>query len=455
MPYKPNVLFIAVDDLRANLGCYGDPNAITPHIDALAERGTVFLRAYCQQAVCNPSRSSLLTGRRPDTIKVWDLQTHFRQTTPDVVTLPEHFKLCGYHSECIGKIYHDPRAMRDRQSWSVEETLAFTDEVGGKYVLEENIRVCNAQIGVKKAAATECADVPDNAYIDGRVADAAVQWLHALARQSRPFFLAVGFRRPHLPFSAPKKYWDMQDKSSIAEIPNPLPPQDVPAIALHDWKELRGYTDIPDLGELTPAQSAHLRHGYYAATSYTDAQIGRVLAALAEEKLAGNTVIVLWSDHGWHLGEHALWGKTTNFELDTRSPLLFVAPGDGVKGQHSVSLVEFVDIYPTLVELCGLPQPPGLEGRSLVPILQDGSVRIKDAAFSQFPRGDRMGYSLRTEEFRYTEWIRREGGETIARELYDHRCDHEESVNIAGDSQYTGVVAALAARLRSGRRLLF
>lgn len=422
-----NVLFIAVDDLRPNLGCYGDENAITPNIDRLASRGVVFDRAYCQQAVCNPSRASLMTGMRPDALRVWDLQTHFRDTTPDVVTLSEHFKNNGYRAECIGKIYHDPRSMRDRRSWASEETLAFTPEVGGKYVLPENQRSDDGK-GSWKAAATECADVEDDAYIDGRVAAATVDRLSTY--NGDPFFLGVGFRRPHLPFSAPRKYWDMQDAASVATPENPLPPTDVPELALHNWIELRGYSDIPDVGDLSSEQAAHLRHGYYAATTYMDAQVGRVLDALESAGLADDTAVILWGDHGWHLGEHGLWCKTTNFELDTRAPLLIAAPGcaPGV----TKSIVEFIDIYPTLCDLCSLDSPPHLAGRSLQKILQDTSLSIKKAAYSQFPHNGCMGCSARTDSHRYTEWINLETGRTEATELYDHTTDPLESVNLAG-----------------------
>ena len=384
-----------------------------------------------------------MTGRRPDTIRVWDLQTHFRETTPGLVTLPQHFKDHGYRSECIGKIYHDPRAARDRQSWSVEETLAFTNEIGGKYVLPEN----QNRTGSWKAAATECADVPDNAYIDGQVADAAVARIQTLPRD-HPFFLAVGFRRPHLPFSAPRCYWGMQCQEAIASPENPDPPSGVPEMALHDWQELRGYTDIPNLGDLSDEQTAHLRHGYYAATSYTDAQIGRVLDALEEGGFGDNTIIVLWSDHGWHLGEHGLWGKTTNFELDTRSPLIISAPGLGIRAK-SMSIVEFVDIYPTLVDLCDLPIPPGLEGRSFVPILKNPQHQVKEAALSQFPRGHCMGCSNRTDHYRYTAWIDREQGNIVAEELYDHNCDPLETCNQADNSEHQKNLRTLRKNLLS------
>jgi len=454
---KSNVLFIAVDDLRPQMGCYGDPDAITPHMDKLAGRGTVFERAYCQQAVCNPSRASLMTGLRPDTLRVWDLKTHFRKNQPEVVTLPQHFKNHGYHTECIGKIYHDPRSFRDPASWSIEEKLAFTDEVGGKYVLEENLKAYDPAKGRQKAAATECADVPDNAYIDGQVADAAVESLRDLAARQQPFFLAVGFRRPHLPFSAPQKYWDMQKPERIGRVPNPLPPVDVPQIALHNWQELRGYSDIPALGPLTPEQVVHLRHGYYAAMSYTDAQIGRVLAELDRAGLRESTVICLWGDHGWHLGEHGLWGKTTNFELDTHSPLIIAVPGQAAAGSRSQSLAEFVDVYPTLVELCNLPPPARLEGTSLVPVLRDPLQTVKTAAFSQFPRAmdgkQLMGYSVRTDRYRLTRWVHQDDlSKVYAVELYDYQTDPQENINIANHPANAGLLARLTAQFDAGRR---
>ena len=449
---RPNVLFIAVDDLRPQMGCYGDPYAVTPHMDRLAKRGMVFRRAYCQQAVCNPSRASLMTGRYPDTIKVWDLRTHFRKNMPNVVTLPQHFKNHGYHTECIGKIYHDPRPHRDKPSWSVPEQLAFTREVRGKYVLKDNLRIYQpgGRPGKEKAAATECADVPDNAYIDGRVADKAVRRLGVLCNQDKPFFLAVGFRRPHLPFSAPKKYWDMQKPQRIGKVANPIPPKNVPQIALHNWKELRGYTDIPRLGKLTDAQTAHLRHGYYAAMSYTDAQIGRVLAELDRLDLRSRTIICLWGDHGWHLGEHGLWGKTTNFELDTRAPLILAVPGQKTAGQSTRSLAEFTDIYPTLVELCKLPAAEGLEGRSLVPILKDPTATVRQVALSQFPRGRIMGYSMRTDRYRYVEWQDWKTKKIVARELYDHRSDAKEMINIAAAKEHQATVEKLSKLLSAG-----
>ncbi|MGD8239114.1 MAG: sulfatase [Armatimonadota bacterium] len=445
-----NVLFIAVDDLRVELGCYGDTAALTPHMDRLAEQGMVLNRAYCQEAVCNPSRASLMTGRRPDTIGVWDLRTHFRKRMPDVVTLPQHFKQHGYHAQSIGKIYHGKQAMQDAASWSAPATYEVLSK-RDQYVLDIN----RTQKAGKKMAAVENADVPDDAYVDGMVADAAIDALRQL--KDRPFFLAVGIRKPHLPFSAPKRYWDLYDRAKLPPPPNPEKPEGAPELALHNWVELRGYTDIPDVGPLSPEQAMELRHGYYAATSYADAQIGKVVAELERLGLDRNTVVILWGDHGFHLGEHDLWCKTTNFELDTRVPLILSVPGMPRPGVTADALVEFVDIYPTLVELCDLPVPDGLEGTSMAPVLEDPDRPWKRAAFSQFPRPwpsrDEprvMGYSVRTAGHRYTEWLGRETGELQARELYDHASDPLETTNLADDPACESQRRRLEQMLKDG-----
>jgi iduronate 2-sulfatase len=461
-PATLNVLSIAVDDLRPQLGCYGDATTVTPHIDGLADRGVVFRRAYCQQAVCNPSRASLMTGLRPDTTKVWDLKTHFRKALPDVVTLPQYFKEQGYHTQCIGKIYHDPAAAQDPVSWSVPETFAVTDDCGGKYVLPDNV-VKYEQTKLHKAAAAECADVPDSAYIDGRVAEAAVAVLNTI--KDKPFFLGVGFRRPHLPFSAPRKYWELYRREELSLPENTFKPKNCPDIALHNWQELRGYTDIPEIGPVDEDKARELIHGYYAATSYTDAQIAKVVGHLDKLGLRGNTVIVLWGDNGWHLGEHGLWGKTTNFELDTRIPLIISAPGFRQEGKAD-ELVELVDLYPTLCDICGLGIPDGLEGTSLVPLLREaglGASPWKDAAFSQYPgwpgapgRVSRpefehvMGYSMRTDRYRYTEWVHLVSGDAVASELYDYDQDPGETVNLAGQPELRDLAASLAVKLKRG-----
>lgn len=450
---RPNVLFIAVDDLRTQLGCYGDPAAITPRLDRLAADGTLFTRAYCQQAVCNASRQSLLSGRRPDSIRVWDLRTVFRETAPDAVSLPEYFKKQGYFTQSFGKIYHD--GLPDPESWSVPagfENMPKRED----YRLPENRA---PQHKAQKAAATEFADAPDDAYPDGKVAAGAVEALEALAREpGQPFFLAVGIRKPHLPFTAPKKYWDLYASVEIPAIAQPGAPDGAPEIALHDSIELRGYSDQPKSGPWTAEQIGTLRRGYLAATSFADAQIGRVLDALKRTGLAKNTIVVVWGDHGFFLGEHGLWAKTTNYEADTRVPLIVATPDDRPRGVRTDALVELLDLYPTLVELCGLPPAPGLEGRSFAANLGDATRPGRDFAFSQFPRPWQagrplayphiMGYAVRDASHRYVEWRDFEQGRVIARELYAYDGDELfESENLAADPANRAVLDRLAGLL--------
>ncbi len=447
----PNLLFIAADDLRTDLGCYGSPEARTPHLDALARRGVAFARAYCQQAVCNPSRASVLTGRRPDTLKVWDLKTHFRETLPDVVTLPQHFKNHGYTSVGIGKIFHNESGAKpafpfaDPVSWS--EPPVFAD--GAHW---QDWVVPGAPSGPKtKGGPVQCLDVPDEAYLDGRIAAAAVTKLGALASKAEPFFLAVGFWKPHLPFNAPKKYWDLYDRAALSGPTPDQMPAGAPAIAGHAWNELRGYAGVPKSGPLPAAQVAELRHGYLACISFLDAQVGRVIAELDRLGLAQNTIVVFWSDHGFHLGERQLWGKTTNYELDTRVPLIVAAPGVSPAGTRAMGLVELIDLYPTLVELCGRPAAPGLAGRSLVPQLRDPELAGKAVAVSQHPhpsygRATHMGYTLRTAQHRYVEWRDWQTGAVTARELYDETTDPAETVNVVETAAYAGVRRELEAQ---------
>lgn len=468
---RPNVLFIAVDDLRPELGCYGVPVIKTPNIDALAARGTVFNRAYCQQAVCSPSRTSLMTGLRPDTTKIYDLNTHFRLTIPNAVTLPELFKGCGYHTQSLSKIYHGE--LDDPQSWSVPhwrpgaptyadqrvtaqvaqetETLRARQAGEGYKVLERDPKT-GAILRVRRGPRAsgppwECGDVPDDYYADGKTASKAMEILRQV--KNKPFFLAVGFLRPHLPFVAPKKYFDLYPPRSLHLARNPFPPEDCPEYALAHWGELRSYKGMPKTGPLTDKQALELIRAYYAATSYTDANIGRVVSELERLGLRDNTIIVLWGDHGWQLGEHGEWCKHTNFEVATRSPLIISAPGQKKPGSKTDALVEFVDIYPTLCELCGIPAPKELEGTSAVPVMNDPERQWKKAAFSQYPRGNVMGYSMRTERYRYTEWVE-PGKEPAARELYDHQKDPDENTNLANRPEFADLVARLSAQLRSG-----
>jgi arylsulfatase A-like enzyme len=294
----------------------------------------------------------------------------------------------------------------------------------------------------------ECADVPDSEYSDGAIADAAIGMLRRA--KDKPFFLAVGFLKPHLPFIAPKKYWDMYRREEIPAAPNPFPPTDAPKLALTDWGELRAYEDIPRAGPLTDEKARLLKHGYYACVSYIDAQIGRLLEELGRLQLRDRTVIVLWGDHGWKLGEHGAWCKHTNFENDTHVPLICAAPGQKSPGQHTGALVEFVDIYPTLCELAGLPLPSHLEGTSFAPLLDSPEQAWKKAAFSQYPRGGQvMGYSMRTDRYRLTRWLGPDGSE-VARELYDHEKDPQENENIAGCHENASLVGELTRQMQMG-----
>ncbi len=449
---RPNVLFIAVDDLRVNLGCYGDPVAKTPAIDALAARGVKFTRAYCQEAVCNPSRQSLLTGLRPDTLRVWDLKTHFRKTSPGVVSLPEHFKNNGYFAQSFGKIFHGEAPMADPASWSVPEQWEYIAK-RDDYRLPANREPPGK---TQKAAATEFVGESDDDYPDGKVAAGAVAALDRFGKgdPAKPFFLAVGFMKPHLPFTAPKKYWDLYEGVKIPEPAQSTPPRGAPPVALHDSTELRGYSDMPKIGPVPPEQAIALRRGCYASTSFTDAQVGRVLAALDRSGLAKNTLVVLWSDHGFHLGEHGLWAKTTNYESDTRVPLIVVRPGQK-GGETCPALVELLDLFPTLVDLCGLTAVAKLEGQSLRPWLDDPARASRVAAFSQFPRPwvyragpEFMGYAVRTATHRYVEWRRFGTREVVERELYAYRGDELfETENLAANP-------AEAARIRELSQLL-
>ena len=431
-----NVLFIAIDDLRPALGCYGDRTAVSPNIDALAKRGTTFTRAYCQMAVCSPSRLSLLTGRRPDTIEVWDLKTHFRKAKPKIVTLPQHFKNNGYHTRSIGKIFHGSgKPSKDPVSWSKEPLYDYVRDPKLRYSTEANLK----GEGLKRAA-SESADAPDDSYTDGIVCDAALSALNDLKAAGRPFFLAVGFRKPHLPFCAPRKYWDLYEREDIAAPISTRHPKDAPELAVRSWMELEGYTDIPKDGNIPAAKIQELRHGYYACVSYVDAQVGRMLTRLGKLGLSESTVVVLWGDHGFHLGEQGLWTKANNYELSTRVPLIISVPRQDNAGSTTKALVELVDVYPTLTDICGLKTPKGLEGDSLKPLIDQPSRSWKTAAFSQYPRpfkgnrhkshGDIMGYSVRTDTHRYVEWREWKSRKIVARELYDHSTDRNEMTNV-------------------------
>ena len=466
---KPNILFISIDDLKPSIGSFGDEFAVTPNIDELSKEATIFLNNHNQLAICAASRVSFLTGLRPDNTKVWDLKTKMRDVNPDVLTLPEHFKNNGYETIGIGKIY-DPRAVdsgRDRRSWSVpfitQNQLKFSDGYsfpsGGFYQGKENreIRSKFRQEGIEKGVSNlnkyesdrfkppyENADVPDGAYMDGAIANRAVELIDEMD-SSKPFFLAVGFLRPHLPFNAPTKYWNMynEDEIQLAEFrtksKNPVD------IAYKGGWEINTYK-APGIEYIENEEGLlilpddiqrKLIHGYYAATSYIDAQIGKLVTKLKEKGLDKNTIIVLWGDHGFHLGDHSQWTKHTNFEQSTRSPLLIKDPR--IKKTISVnSPTEFIDVFPTLCDLAELEIPDVLDGISLKPHIMGEQTTSKIFAVSQYPRhGNIMGYSFRSKTHRYTVWVKNKKStepieikDIYAEELYDYVNDPLETDNI-------------------------
>ena len=506
---RPNVLFIAVDDLRPEFGAYGVTAVKSPNLDRLAATGMRFDRAYCQYPICGPSRASLLTGLRPDTLKIEQIDTFFRNTVPDVVTLPQHFKQNGYESVYVGKVFH-PGQTDDANSWT--RRVVTPGAPGGgpqsEYKLPASLAIVKrrsaeaaAKYGAKSelggmsgGPAWEAADVPDGEYLDGRIASGAIAALREL--KGKPFFLGVGFLKPHLPFVAPKKYFDLYDPAKLELTKAPGAPSNAPTIARHSSFELRTRTGVPTSGPIDDATNRELLRAYYACVSFVDAQIGRVLAELDALGLRENTIIVVWGDHGWHLGEYGIWGKATNHEVATRVPLIVCAPrfaGAG-GGRTSRALVEFVDVYPSLCELAGLPLPAHLAGRSFVPLLTKPEQPWKAAAFSQFPspalrewaarplspamrqtffgpviagveaqlkkehgaRYDQelfnrhvMGYSIRTDRYRCTVWVdrRNPGEEPLAVELYDHFMDPLETRNIAQQPEQRDLVLGLRGQI--------
>lgn len=448
---KPNVLLICVDDLKPQLGCYGDKLAKSPNIDKLAARGVRFDAAYCNQAVCSPSRNALLVGLRSQTLGIYDLGTNFRKSVPDAVTLPQYFKQHGYRTEAMGKIFHVGHGNHeDTASWSVPHFQA--KSIG--YALKENQAETREgalfenknPANLPKGAAYESADVDDSTYGDGKIADEAIKRLQAAKDRQEPFFIAVGFVKPHLPFCAPKKYWDLYDREKFELAKVTTPPHNAPEYAPQFGGELRNYKDMPAKGAIPDDEQRSLIHGYYAATSYMDAQLGRVLAALEETGKAKNTIIVFWGDHGWHLGDHGMWCKHTNYEQAARIPLIVVAPGQYQTGIASRYLAESVDIYPTICKLAGLPIPNGLDGQNIATTVLDPKVPTKKAIVHVYPRGNRLGRAVRTDRYRLVEWkVFGAALESAELELYDYEKDPQETENIAVERP--DVIAELRAIL--------
>lgn len=459
---RPNVLFLVVDDLLPQLGCYGVEGASTPSMDALARSGQLFERAYCQVALCQPSRASVLSGTRPATNQVYDLQTPFRRALPDIVSLPQLFREQGYTTYALGKVHHGRAPEGEQPDWSATPWRPEGGQLSyASAEYEAALEHWRARgeleplgAGPYPLLSTEAPDVPDEALPDGQIAAAALEHLRALAAREEPFFLAVGFLKPHLPFVAPAAYWERHPPESVPAVARLEPPSGAPAAALPQGGETRQYFDLRGLRSYPPAVRQRLRRGYRAAVSYADAQVGKLLDALDELGLEDDTIVVLWGDHGWHLGEQGTWGKMTNFEAATRVPLLLRAPGHTRAGARSEALVELVDLYPTLAELCALPLPDHLEGASLAPLLSDPDREWKSAVFSELRRPDRRagelwGRSIRTPRYRLTQWSRG-ASPNFALELYDYAEGEAEVLNVARRSEYADQVRELTRRLEQG-----
>ncbi|MCL7752652.1 sulfatase [Polaribacter sp. Z022] len=495
---KPNILFIGIDDLRPELGCYGSDIAVSPNLDKLASQGLLFENAYCQQAICGPSRASLLTGIRPETSGVFHNYIKFREVNPDVVTLPQHFKNNGYETVYTGKIFHHGD-LDDEKSWSRLPALDSMKHVKKPvgFALEKNLKERAAtkksmikkygkvaKYGLAMGQAYESADVPDNTYRDGYHTELAIATMKEMnAKSDKPFFLGLGFNKPHLNWVAPKKYWDLYDREKIKLSTQTESPKNGATMGLHPSFELRVRSNIPKKGEIDKELAITLKHAYLACVSYVDAQIGKMITALEKEGLKENTIIIVWSDHGWHLGDMGIWGKATNYEIATRVPLLIWTPDmpKGSQGKTTDALVELVDMYPTLADLAGLQTPKHVEGTSFTNLLSNPNEKWKSAAFSQFPspalrewgafpirpamretyfgpllkeveakikkqQGDKwnrdlfendlMGYAMRTKQYRFIVWKDRtnKDAKPVFIELYDHKIDPLETKNIAKEN---------------------
>ncbi|MCG8578954.1 MAG: galactose-1-epimerase, partial [Bacteroidales bacterium] len=464
---QPNVLLIMVDDLKPTIGAYGDEHAVSPNLDRLTEMGMRFDMAYCNQAVCMASRYNYMLGSRSTSTGIYGFGTEFRDVYPDAVTLPQHFKNAGYHVEAMGKVFHIGHGNTDdKASWSVphraDKVVEYLlPESNNRQLTREEALFTNAKLydkSIKKihtlprGAVMEMPDVLDEAYADGRIATHAANRLRELSQnQEQPFFMAVGFARPHLPFCAPKKYWDMYDPQTLPQPKYEDYPKNAPKFAVKRHGEIEAFKGVPNDG--TEIYSEELKrsliHGYYASMSYMDAQLGRVLDALVKYNLDKNTIIVLWGDHGWHLGDHGSWTKHDNYEQGNRIPIAIVAPGVTQAGSSSRQLIETVDIYPTLAELAGLAEPKGpqpIDGLSMAPVLKDGSVRVRDNAYHAYKRGGYLGEAIRTDRYRLVRWTPLKNKEKeVIYELYDYKNDPLETVNIA--SKKKKVVKELLAIL--------
>ncbi len=487
---KYNVLFISVDDLRPSLGVYGDPIVKSPFIDQLASEGITFREAFCQSAVCAPSRASLMTGLRPDSTRVWHLGDKFREINPETVTMPQYFSKFGYHTVNLGKIFHN--YMPDSISWDEPdlrparylqedwlkrdgETFYISEEVHKSQVIKRDsllkLRPVRYADGWNTGPAWEAADVHDTMYYDGAQNELTKKTLTRLSQSEDPFFMGLGYFRPHLPFTVPKRYWDMYDRDEIPLANNPYMPEGAPMLTMNSMYELRHYDGFNHIGHPTSDFTMNedtariLRQGYYASVSYVDKLIGDVIAHLKEIGIYDNTIIVVWGDHGWKLGDHNSWGKMTNFNIDLKVPIIIRSPDQDNRGVQTHAITELVDLFPTVCEMAGIAVPDYIQGRSLVPLMQDPDQEWKRAAFSQFHRrpkvsadGKRyMGYSLNTKAYHYIEWYSWDHetgtrGELKEVELYDRTLDPYEKKNIAAQEDMLQTKKELAGILSDGWR---
>jgi len=453
-PERPHVLFIAIDDLRPELGCYGASHVHSPNIDRFASEALLFNRAYTPMAVCMPARASLMSGYRPLTGKMYGRKAMVDHV-PDALSLNQHFMNEGYETVTIGKIYHHDKD--EAAGWTRRYRNIRGNWGPRGYVEETSLELerANKPSG-RKGPTFENADVPDDGYQTAAFADKAIEELRNIT--NKPLFLALGFRKPHLPFNAPQTYWDLYDRDQIARTAFPDPPDGAAREGLSNWGELRSYHDMPSEGPLPEESALDLIHGYYACISYVDAQLGRVLAEVDRLGLRDNTVVVLWSDHGWKLGDYGMWCKHTNYEIDTRVPLIIRAPGMTEIGTKTDALVDLVDIYPTLCELSGISSPPHLDGLSFAPLLTHAQQPWKPAAFSIWAgtsaregKGN-IGYSMRYGDYRYTEWRRTRNDELVSRELYDQSRGTMVRKNLIDEPDRAALVSECAEVLRDGHR---
>jgi arylsulfatase A-like enzyme len=486
---RPNVLFVIVDDLRPELGCYGNQAIKTPHFDEFSKNAVTFRQAYCSAAACAPSRASALTGLRPDSTRVWDLKGKFRVNLPNVVTLPQYFHRYGYYTVSMGKIFHNH--MPDRESFDEPDlrpkkymTLDMIDRDPESFYHDEELREELAQVRQRRLAnnpnayaggwayghSTESFDAPNSEFYDGAQTELALDTLQRLKEERQPFFLALGYYRPHLPFVAPKKYWDLYEREEILMASNPFLPLNSPIMAMNSAYELKGCYDLehvqhPSVSKLSEENARRLKHGYYASVSFVDACFGQLMDGLRDQDLDKNTIVVVWGDHGWKLGEHGSWCKQTNYDIDVRVPLMIRVPGLATAGASCDRLVELVDLFPTLCDLAGIDIPNKLEGTSFEPLLLNPDLEWKSAVFSQFHRNPRvtpdggryMGYSMVTAKQHYIEWrvwddSRKVAEKLVAVELYDREADPDENTNIAMLEENRHILELLSRQLKHGWR---